>query len=213
MSFKGRIDAQCPEGCLTFQAEVWSFVRGDQDASLRDQLLGGELNLLLCETCGVAFYPEVTVVYFDPSAEHLAFVFPPAYEEEAERWKRKMAEDHEQMKAVLKDSIVGLEPISYFGMDAIRTALQEDDDLEDEAKVAEYYCQQLKLGVHAVDRSFARQRRVPRLVPLQGNKEFTREAAVKGIKALLKANDRLRSFLGWEKRLALGETPPLPRGR
>lgn len=212
MSFKGRVEASCPEGCPSFQAEVWSFVRGDQDGHLRDQLLAGELNLLLCETCGVAFYPDVTIVYFDPSAELVAFVFPASYEEETERWTKKMAEDYEQMKGVLKDVVAGLEPACYFGMDAIRAALQEDDDIEDEVKVAEYYCRQLKLGIHPVDRSFARQRRVPRLVPLHGAKGFSHEAALKGIKTLLKANDRLQSFLRWEKRLALGETPPLPRG-
>jgi len=58
MSIKGSVEAKCPiNGCQSAEIEVYSLVRGDRDTDLRDLLKAGELNLVICQDCGAAFYP------------------------------------------------------------------------------------------------------------------------------------------------------------
>ncbi|MFH1724100.1 MAG: CpXC domain-containing protein [Elusimicrobiota bacterium] len=216
MSFRGAIEARCPNGCGPAMTEVWSFVRGDVDEALRDSLLAGELNLLLCERCGQPFYPETTVVYFDARTELVAFVFPESHRKDADRWRRKMREDFAEMRRVLATRMpLKAEPLSFFGFDEIRALLQAEDDLEDEVMVAEFLCRELELAAYQVDRTFARLRHLPRIMPYAGappsarGRAFSRDAARSGLDALLKANGRLRAFRRWIEFLKTStEAPP-----
>lgn len=213
MSFKATVDAQCPTGCALIETQVWSFVRGDQDENLRDRLLVGELNLALCGECGTHFTPDATVVYLDPRAELLAFSFPKSFEPEVEKWRAKMADDYRQMREAFDDELpIDLEPTCLFGLDTLSELLRQDDSLENEVLVAGHYCSELSLDVFVVDRAFARARALPRIIPLAGGKKFTRESALRGVEALLAANDRLVSFKGWLDYLASSESDP-PQGK
>ena len=82
MALRGMIEAKCPKNCTPFETEAWSFIRGDKDETLREGILAGELNLLVCEECRSVFYPEAAVVYCDPVAELLVFSFPESYKAE-----------------------------------------------------------------------------------------------------------------------------------
>src|SRR5262245_21543253 len=118
MSFLGKVQARCPKGCEPWDAEIWSFVNGGKDEPLRETLLAGDLNLVVCPECSTMFYPEATVIYYDAPAEILAFVLPEAYKSEEPRWRAKMEEDYSQMKKILgDDGAASLEPKIYFGMD------------------------------------------------------------------------------------------------
>lgn len=214
MSFKGRIEAECPSCSETEEVEVWTFVRADMDGRLRDALLAGDLNLLCCPDCGALYYPESTVVYSDPQAELLAFIFPPSYEAEAERWRKKMREDHAAMQAALKGKTEPLlgEPLICFGLEPFRELLQSDDDLEDEARVAEYLCKDLGLAVAAVDRAFAREKRLPYLLPAGKTGAPRTQAGVLGaLDAVVKANDRLEGFARWRDQVRAEGLPPFKR--
>ena len=85
MSFTGQIEAQCPACSESGDYEIWSFVRGDIDGTLRERIKGGELNVLACPDCGRLFYPETSWVYADPPKDLLAFTFPEPYEADAEK--------------------------------------------------------------------------------------------------------------------------------
>lgn len=213
MSIKATVETRCPGGCEPIEADVWSFVRGDKDENLRDRLLVGELNLTLCDECGKHFTPEAPLVYLDPTKELLAFVFPTSYEKEAERWRTKMAEDFKALREAYGDEMaVEIEPLQLFGLDALTTILREDDTVEDEVEVAEYYCGTLSLSVARVSRGFSRSRRLPRILPYAGA-SFSRDAAVRGVRALLEANDRLTAFEGWLSYLESPEPDPPLEGR
>jgi len=213
MSFKATVDAICPKGCEPIEAQVWSFVRGDKDENLRDRLLVGELNMVLCEECKTHFSPDATVVYLDARVELLAFAFPKSYEKEIDKWRAKMKDDYKQMREALDSDLpVDLEPMCLFGLDALTDLLREEDSLEDEVMVAEHYCSELSLPVVKIARGFARERHLPRIVPVQGKKEFSREEAKKGVTALLKANDRLVAFKRWLDFCDSDEPDP-PRGK
>ncbi|MBI2363164.1 MAG: hypothetical protein HYV15_07260 [Elusimicrobia bacterium] len=211
MSFMGRVEGKCPDGCEAAEVEVWSFVRGDRDENLRLKLLGGELNLVVCDGCGKPFFPDAPLVYADPTAGLVAFVFPESYEADAPRWRKKMADDFAAMRDTLgPDMPLVAEPELFFGYGAIAAALQADDDREDEERVAEWLLKDLGLSYYRVDPSYARKRLLPRFVPLAGPK-WTAEAARGGVDKLLKANDRLASFALWRPVIDAGEKPPAVR--
>ncbi|MDE2291449.1 MAG: hypothetical protein KGL53_05145, partial [Elusimicrobia bacterium] len=169
MSFLGRVEGRCPQGCEPAEFEVWTFVRGDRDEDLRLALLAGELNLVICQGCGRPFFPDATLVYVDPPAGVVAFVFPEGYRADEERWRGKMHEDFASMREALGPELPLVdEPAVYFGYDEARGALQADDDREDEARVAEFLLPGLGLKAYAVDAAFARRRGLPRFVPLKG---------------------------------------------
>jgi len=208
MSIKGVVEGRCPKGCDSEEIEVWSFVRGDQDSELRLTLLFGELNLVLCEHCGQAYYAEAVVIYLDEAAQLLAFIFPESQKADEPRWRAKMAEDFAQLKAVLPGLHLE-EPRVFFGFDEIRELLRVDDEISDEVEVARFFMQKLGLAAWAMDRAFARARRLPWEVPLGRGKPFSRENALEALKVLLKANDRLEGYRRWAELL---EAPaePLP---
>lgn len=210
MSFTGRIEAKCPGCSETEDFEIWSFVRGDLDESLRDRLKGGELNVLECPHCGRLFAPETSWVYADAAQDLLAFVFPESHGPEEERWRAKMKEDFERIRPVAETMGLREEPLVFFGAQPLADLIHKVEDLEDESQVAEWQCRSLALSLRRVKPAFARARGLPRALPyVPSAGRFSRAGAVSGVKKLLRANDRLESYQGWLEYLkGPGPEPP-----
>ncbi|MFA6091747.1 MAG: CpXC domain-containing protein [Elusimicrobiota bacterium] len=211
MSIKGVVHVRCPKGCDEADVELWSFIHGDRDEAIRESLLAGDLNIVRCEECGTFFFPECTVVYSDQRAELLAFVFPESYAADEVRWRAKMNEDFEIMQRAFGGRMPLAEtPQLLFGMESLREILQSDDDLEDEVLVARHLLEKMGWKMRPVLRSFARERRLPRLLPSKSWKEgepFDVSAVAKALKALIQENDRLEGYARWLKSLE-SEVPP-----
>lgn len=215
MGLQGIIKTSCSNGCEEDEYTVWSFVRGDSDTALREALLVGELNLQICSDCGRVFFPEVSVVYFDPIREMLLFIFPKSFKSDAARWKNKMREDFKRMREALgAKGFSGLEPEICFGIERGRERLQAESDLNAEAEIAEFLAEELEFSIYPVRRAYALERNLPRLIPCKGQKQkaFSRAAAAAGIKSLLSANGRLSGFRRWLEVLKKEKTAP-PRGK
>jgi hypothetical protein len=208
------VEARCPRGC-TENVSVWSFVRADTDEALRDALLAGELNLVACPHCGDLFFPDAVVVYFDPRADLLAFVFPESYRAEEARWRGKMREDFERMRAALaSEAPLEADPEIFFGMEACREVLLRQDDLEDEVRVAETLAGRLGLELGDVERAFARRGGLPWRVPLRGPGSGLEPKRIRaGIDALLASNDRLEGYRRWLDVLSASSGPVPARRR
>lgn len=215
MALRGEVEAKCPRGCGEMDAEVWSFVRGDKDLELKEALMAGELNLLICDECGQPFYADVPVVYADPKSELLVFSFPESFRKEEARWRRKMHEDYGEMRKLLSDdSSLAVEPELVFGIEPLRETLRADRDMEDEVLVAAHESKRLGLHMVAVERAYSREHGLPWGLPYKGKaakgKAPPREAILKGLEALVDANDRLHGYARWLKRLEDGkDLPPL----
>jgi len=210
VAIKGSVEARCPRGCEPTAVEAWSFVRGDKDEALRDALMAGELNLLVCPDCSELFYPEAAVVYYDPTAEFVAFVFPESWEAERDQWRDKMRADFAQMRSVLgRDMPIEVEPVIYFGMEGLREALREEEDLGDQARIAAALCARLGLAAVPVARDFARGKRLPWLLPCEAAAGFSAPAALRAVEELLKENPRLSGYFAWREILSQGESVPI----
>ncbi len=214
MSFKGEIEAKCPKGCESFTTEVWSFIRGDQSPELRDAILWRECNLLLCPECGVAFFPEASYIYYEPSAELMAFVFPESHRAKEGFWRKKMHEDFVTIKESLGKEITLLqEPAIFFGHEELAELLEQEDFRGEEAEVMEAFAKELGLSLYRVRRAFARDEGVPRTLPYAPKKAgapATRESVIAGLEKVLAANDRLAEYAAYLARLKADPAAALP---
>lgn len=214
MSFKGEIEAHCPKGCESFQAEVWSFIRGDTSPALRLTVLCRECNLLLCPSCGMAFFPSEPYVYYEPRAEILAFVFPEEYRSREDYWHEKMQDDFKRFKEGLGQGMpVAIEPEIFFGSDDLARLLESEDCRSEEREVMEHVAKGLGLSLYRVSPRYARKNGIPDTLPYlaRPGRKATPESVVKGLEKLVAANERLTAYSGYLaalKSAAASELPP-----
>jgi len=211
MSFQGTVEINCPSCTDGFDAPVWSFVHGGTDIALRDQIKARECNLLLCPSCGAAFMPEVSWIYYEPDAEIMAFVFPETWRNEEASWRDKMKADFAQMRTVLGDRLpVDMEPDVFFGQDDLGDLLEKEDWRIDERDVMLEYAKELGLGVYKARPSWARANRAPAEFPYKGKGAPTRASLIEGMKALIKANDALTGWTIFLERFEKDKDAALP---
>ena len=213
MSFKGEIEARCPQGCESFTTEVWSFIRGDQSPELRDAILWRECNMLLCPECSAAFFPEASYIYYEPDAELVAFVFPESYREKAEFWRKKMHEDFIAMKGSLGKDLAVEEPEIFFGHEELGDLLEKEDFRGEESEVMEAFAKELGLSLYRVSRGYAREKGVPRSLPYAPKKAggaATVDSVVAGLEKVVAANDRLAEYAAYLAKLKSEKGSTLP---
>lgn len=204
MSLKGVIEAKCPNGCEPFEAELWSFIRGDTDPDLRLSLKAREINLIMCDACGKAFFPEEPYIYHEPPAELLAFVFPESFRPKEAFWREKMQKDFDQMRAVLGKSLPpSLEPIILFGVDPLAELLDFEDFRGEEREVMEWVAKDLGLSLYKVSPRYARDHDVPGSLPYAPKKGQAagRENVIAGLEKVVAANDRLEAYVRYLDKL------------
>jgi hypothetical protein len=211
MSFQGTVDINCPSCTDGFDAPVWSFVHGGTDAALRDLIKARECNLLLCPSCGAAFMPEVSWIYYEPDAELMAFVFPEKWKGEEATWREKMKTDFAQMKTVLGARLpVDMEPLVFFGQDELGELLDKEDWRIDERDVMLAYAKELGLSVYRAQLGRARANGAPAEFPYKGKGAPTRQSLIAGMKALITANDALKGWSDFLQRFERDKSANLP---
>ena len=101
MATKGLVRVECPSCGESFDADFWTVVRGDRDHEVRELILNGEFDILMCPKCSVMFQHEEPFLYLDPSRDLLAFVMPETWLAEKDKWIAKMKADYEPVRAAL----------------------------------------------------------------------------------------------------------------
>src|SRR3954465_13715962 len=92
MSQFNDIDIECPDCGEEYRGTVWVAIHAGQDPELKDLLLGGELNLVSCPGCLHVFYQDHFLIYQEPAAELVVYVYPEGQrEQEAELQKMMVA--------------------------------------------------------------------------------------------------------------------------
>ena len=195
MSIKTSVEVQCPAGCEPFEGEVWSVLRVDKEPELKERLLAGELNLLMCPHCNRYFINEQPLVYHDPPRELLAFIFPEFYKEEEDRWRSKMKADFDVLQRASPGEAIDYEPLVYFGLESFRSFLEQETNLEDEVDIARHLSGSLKLSIYPIRPSVARASHFPPFIPFEGDAQGDmKDKMVAGLKRLLKENEYLATY-------------------
>ena len=206
-SIKGEGSVQCPNGCESFDAEYWTLIRGDQDQELKEALLGGELNLVSCPTCGEFFYHDRDIVYFDPPKQLLAFVSPKADKENFEQTKQKMKKDFEFLRKNLSSMNITYDPFYLAGIEELKALLDYEEFTNCQSDVIAACAAQKGFKVAALNAAEARLKGYPLYIPVAGNK-YTAENVKKAAQALVAENPSLNLLNALIKDLKEGKDLP-----
>ncbi len=191
MSTKGAFRVECPHCGESFDADFWTVVRGDRDLEVKELILSGEFDLLMCPKCEEMFQHEEPFLYIDPARDLLAFVMPEAYLEKKDEWLARMKADYEPLRASLASG-QGLSgtPLYLFGLAPLTALLEQDRDREEETEVLEFMAREDGLQLLAVKPASARELDIPFSVPMPAGLKG-RAAALKAAEALRARNDAL----------------------
>src|SRR6267142_1047983 len=118
MSSFNELDVTCRDCGEEFTGTVWTAIHAAEDPKLKEVLLGGELNLLTCPKCSQVTYKDLFVLYQDPAAELIAYIYPPAQEGEEEFLRKTMMINFKEAQAIYepKDR-KDYDPILVFGLE------------------------------------------------------------------------------------------------
>ena len=188
-SIKGEGSVNCPHCEESFDAEFWTLIRGDEDLELKDSLIGGELNLVSCPSCGNFFYHERTIIYFDPTIELLAFVWG-GREEDFENHKAQMKKDFELLKNNLTSLNIDYQPFYLKSLAELKAMIEYEDFTRTQSEVIATLAAENNFKVVALKPSVARVSGFPFYAPIY-KEEYTLENFTKAASELLKQNSAL----------------------
>ncbi|MCB4790559.1 MAG: CpXC domain-containing protein [Elusimicrobia bacterium] len=195
MSLSKLEEVKCPCGEV-FEAELWNSIEVAKDPDLKEQLLGGEINIVCCPECHQIFYAEHFILYLDTQNEIIAFVYPLSFSKRRDYWKSKMEKDFEKvMDQFVPEDRLDYKPELLFGLDSLVNLIHENDQASDEAAVLFYSAESLGLSLIELRPCLARLNGMPRTIPLLKSKnDDIRSEALQGLARLLKHNDRLTCY-------------------
>jgi hypothetical protein len=178
---------KCPCGEI-INAELWSSINVEQNPELKEILLAGELNVIKCPKCGIIFYAEQFVLYFDPPNELLVFVYPADFVNKKDYWYNKMMDDFNKIKEDILNSDKKLTylPLIFFGLDELVNLLKYEDQLLDEISVLENVSSNLNLKLLKISLYTARSKHIPYILPYIEVEDVTlRDKIILGIRKLV----------------------------
>lgn len=186
------------------QAEVWSIINVKSDPELKDLLLGGELNMVECQSCKKVFFAEKFLIYHDPDREMMAFVYPYDHRKEREKWEKKTQDDFAMTQLEAEpEGKLKYKPVTFFGLDELVRYVEEDEEVSVQSEIVSIMADQQGFSVRPLRPSLARHQGVPYVVP------YLRDSAMPFNKAVLgalgeieKENDRLSAYTRFRMKLA-----------
>ncbi|MBI4801825.1 MAG: hypothetical protein HY796_04805 [Elusimicrobia bacterium] len=191
MSTKGVFKVKCPACQEQFNADFWTVVRGDRDQELKEMLISGEFDLLMCPNCSALVAYEETFIYLDPGKELLVFVMPEAYLTEKDKWLEKTRADCDLVKSsMLNLQSLCFEPVYFFGAAELAALLLRDRDIEEETEVLEFIAAEKKFRTAGIHPSFARAHDLPFSLPYSGP-SLSKDTALAAVHDIIASNDAL----------------------
>lgn len=191
MATKGVFRVECPHCGEGFDADFWTVVRGDRDSDVKELILSGEFDILMCPKCETMFQHEEPFLYIDPGKDIMAFVMPESYRDKKDEWIARMEKDYAPVRATLAagQGVTGA-PLYLFGLAPLTQLLETDRDREEETEVMEFMAREDGLHLLPVKPASARELDIPFSIPMPAGLKG-RAAALKAAEALRARNDAL----------------------
>jgi hypothetical protein len=210
MATKGVFRIECPHCGEGFDADFWTVVRGDRDHDVKELILSGEFDLLICPKCEEMVQHEEPFLYIDPGRDILAFVMPEGYEAEKEKWVARMNADYEPLRASLfAGQGLTADPLYLFGLGQLTARLESDRNREEETEVMEFMAREDGLNLIPVNPVAARELDIPFTLPMPAGL-FSRAAALKAAEDLFAKNDALPRLKKLISALKTGSDDTIP---
>jgi hypothetical protein len=193
MSTYNDIDLLCEKCGEEFQGTIWVAIHAGLHPELKELLLGGELNLVRCPSCGDVTFRDHFVLYQEPAAELIAYIYPESEKGRAEELRKMMLSGfQEAVKDLSGKERPGYEPILLFGLESMIELARAEEALAEQSQIAQVICKQNKLETILLRPSQARRLRTVRVIPHSGaSRSPTREQILEGLDKLLQLNSAL----------------------
>mgnify|MGYP001135867006 CR=1 FL=1 len=156
---------RCPHCEEEFQARFWSVVRGDLDNDLRELIVNGEFNILMCPSCNKLFRYDDNFIYLDPIHEIIVFVMP-SYNLNRSDIIEKLKEDYLSIGGEISESIkTYLHPYYFFEIDELIELIKKDELIEEETEIIEFICKENNFKTKKIYKHIAREKGLPFILP------------------------------------------------
>jgi hypothetical protein len=198
------LDITCEECGEEFKGIVWTAIHAAQDPELKELLLGGELNILMCPKCSHAAYQDHFLLYQDPAAELIAYIYPPAQKPEEEFLSKTMMANYREAQTTypLKER-KDYDPLMVFGLETFVEMMNAEKLRAEQSQIAEAICKEKSIPYFVLRPSEARRLELMRVIP--GDKR-EKTAIQKGIQQLLREDPALDLYAKLVENLSVGPT-------
>lgn len=196
MSAYNDLDITCGQCGEEFRGTVWTAIHAGVDPELKDLLLGGELNMVMCPKCSYVEYQDHFLIYQEPDDELVAYVYPETQHEQEAELRQMMLKGFRDAQATFpEDQRLSYDPVLIFGLESLVELLQQELDWTEQSDVAEAICREKKIPFKRISPSESRRLQLPRLLPLaKAAKTPDRMTIIEGFKTLLKENPLLTLY-------------------
>jgi hypothetical protein len=203
MSTFNEIDITCEECGEDFRGTVWTAVHAGEDPELKDLLLGGELNIVMCPSCSHTAFQNGFLLYQEPALELVAYVHPEHLKAEEDNLRAFMIQGFsEAQEATDEKHRLTYDPVLLFGLDSLVDLLNAEEERSQQSEIAKTLCKKAGIHIVTVKPSKARRLDIPYLIPHGGaDSKVTRDSILAGIDRLLKLNPALSLFADLKKQV------------
>lgn len=197
MSAFNDIDLACEACGHEFRATLWTAVDAKEDPELKGLLLGGELNLIQCPACSRVAYQDHFVLYQDPAAELVAYVYPPGRQSEETFLRQTMLSSFQEAESILPaGQRKGYEPVLLFGLESLVEMMSHEALRAEQSQIAQAICQEKGIPFAVLRPSEARRLGTLRVLPLAApNAGPDRKNVLHGLKRLLTEDPALDLYV------------------
>lgn len=159
--------------------------------------------MIMCPACSHVAYHDHFVLYQDPDAELIAYVYPPAQQKDAEALRQMMMKGFNEAQIVYEPKDRKLyQPLLMFGLTTLVEMLHTEEDREEQAEIADAISKERKISIVRLHRAKARTLSVPSVLPIsEMDKNPARETILAGISLLLDINPALSVYADLHKRI------------
>ncbi len=207
MSTFNEIDIACEECGEEFKGTIWTAIHAAEDAELKDILLGGELNIVMCPKCAHLAYQEHFVLYQDPLAELVAYIYPPAQRTEEDFLRKSMIVSFKDAQDIYPPHLrKDFDPLLIFGLETFVEMMEQEKTRGEQSQIAEVICKENQIPYTLLRPSEARKLGSVRVLPgAPAGRKPTPSELQAGLDRLLAVNPALDLYVQLRESLSAVE--------
>ncbi len=196
MSFMTEKEIECPNCSFPNSVEIWTIINASTDPELKELLIGGEINLIKCQSCREIFFADEFFLFHDKDNELMAFVYPSSDAHREEELKKQAMMDFQESQATTPDmEKLDYEPLVLFGMESLIALLNNEEEMKLQSEILLQLSKIHRISVVKLKPSAARLKGLPFVIPVSNVDTLPmKKAILEGISLLENFNDRLNVY-------------------
>jgi len=116
-----------------FEADLWDSINVTKDPDIKRTLLNGELNVVVCPSCGLLFYVEKFLIYHDEKKKYLFYIYSHDCDEDRESLRVKLRADCDLLNENSGGTFLnGYNTDVFIGLDELVLFLRENDEYDED---------------------------------------------------------------------------------